>query len=260
MDRFCTQVSENTLLNAPGMQPLRKELLESALAYYRRFLDQRQRDPATRVEVARAYFRLGKIKGTIGSKEEAIVDLRQGRDLLEQLLLEDPDSFAIKKDLASSYHQVGYVELELGRLTEALQSTVHARDLLSELVSDPRATAETRHLLTKALGIIGTVTSKRGQLELALESYKDACRRADELAHDYPDVRDYRYSLGLYFLNLGDTYSKLGQADDALRCCAESRNILERLVQEDAASLQYRQLSRKVLFWNRCRTGAGATE
>src|SRR5262249_15051933 len=35
IDRYCTQVSEDVLLNEPGMQPLRKKLLQEAQDYYR---------------------------------------------------------------------------------------------------------------------------------------------------------------------------------------------------------------------------------
>ena len=37
VDDYFVLVSEETLLNEPGMQPLRKRLLESALDYHQRF-------------------------------------------------------------------------------------------------------------------------------------------------------------------------------------------------------------------------------
>ncbi len=37
VNTFCTQVSEEQLLDQPGMQPLRRKLLELALHYYQRF-------------------------------------------------------------------------------------------------------------------------------------------------------------------------------------------------------------------------------
>ena len=45
VDDYLTRVSENRLLRVAGLQPLRKELLESALSYYQGFLNQRQGRP-----------------------------------------------------------------------------------------------------------------------------------------------------------------------------------------------------------------------
>ena len=52
VDDLLTKVSEDTLLNQPGMQPVRKELLEKALSYYRRFLEQHATDPKVKAELA----------------------------------------------------------------------------------------------------------------------------------------------------------------------------------------------------------------
>ena len=38
VDKFLTNVSENELINTPGMQPLRRYLLELALEYYQQFM------------------------------------------------------------------------------------------------------------------------------------------------------------------------------------------------------------------------------
>jgi hypothetical protein len=50
VDDYLTKVSESKLLNVPGLQPLRKELLDSARAYYEGFLRQRADDPGLRAE------------------------------------------------------------------------------------------------------------------------------------------------------------------------------------------------------------------
>ncbi|HKB37369.1 MAG TPA: serine/threonine-protein kinase [Gemmataceae bacterium] len=54
VDRFHTKVSENRLLNEPGFQPLRKELLETAMEFYERFVRERAGDPAVLADQAPA--------------------------------------------------------------------------------------------------------------------------------------------------------------------------------------------------------------
>ena len=75
VDDYLTKVSESRLLGVPGLQPLRKELLESALEYYQGFLRQRGNDPSLQKELAEAYTRMARITAEIGSKTEGAGDL-----------------------------------------------------------------------------------------------------------------------------------------------------------------------------------------
>jgi eukaryotic-like serine/threonine-protein kinase len=77
VDTFLTNVSEEELLNEPGMQPLRKKLLSSALDYYQGFIYQRSDDPSLRRQLAEAYRRLGEINGELGDRSGAIAALEQ---------------------------------------------------------------------------------------------------------------------------------------------------------------------------------------
>jgi hypothetical protein len=74
VDDYLTTVSESRLLNSPlpGLQPLRKELLTTALKYYQDFASQNRDDPVLRAELAAAYLRVAEITDQIGSKEEAM--------------------------------------------------------------------------------------------------------------------------------------------------------------------------------------------
>ena len=72
------RVSEETLLNQLGMQPLRDALLRQALAYYEQFLAERQDDPQLRREVAQAQFFVGRITETVDSPAKALAALRAG--------------------------------------------------------------------------------------------------------------------------------------------------------------------------------------
>ena len=60
VDDYLTKVSETKLLENPGMQPLRKDLLTSALRFYQEFLKEREDDPNVRRAVAAANLRSGK--------------------------------------------------------------------------------------------------------------------------------------------------------------------------------------------------------
>src|SRR4029077_7800029 len=55
VDEYFTLVSESKLLDIPGLQPLRKQLLEAAQRYYQGFVDEREQDPKLRGELAATY-------------------------------------------------------------------------------------------------------------------------------------------------------------------------------------------------------------
>jgi tetratricopeptide (TPR) repeat protein len=80
-DQF-TLVSQSTLFEAPGLQSLRKDLLENALKYYQGFLDQRPGDPVLRAEIAAAYLRLYQIYAVLGRSDDAALALERGLDII----------------------------------------------------------------------------------------------------------------------------------------------------------------------------------
>ncbi|MCH8333566.1 protein kinase, partial [Candidatus Sumerlaeota bacterium] len=61
VDDFFTRISQSALLNEPTMQPLRRELLESALEYYTSFAATESDDPQVRAELAAASLRVYEI-------------------------------------------------------------------------------------------------------------------------------------------------------------------------------------------------------
>ena len=68
VDRYLSEIAENRLLNVPGLQPLRKDLLRTARGFYEEFVKERGEDPTVRAELATAYMNLGRITAETGSR------------------------------------------------------------------------------------------------------------------------------------------------------------------------------------------------
>ena len=81
VDEYLTQVSEERLLNEPGMETLRQELLNSAKKFFETFINQRNDDPKVRQKYVGATYQLAKINAEVDSKEKAI-------ELLERIIAE----------------------------------------------------------------------------------------------------------------------------------------------------------------------------
>ncbi len=67
VDDYLTKVSQDRLINVPGLQPLREKLLDSARRFYQEFLDRQGDDPGLRAEAARSYMRMGEVADLIES-------------------------------------------------------------------------------------------------------------------------------------------------------------------------------------------------
>ena len=83
VDELLTRVSESQLSSVPGLQPLRRDLLTAALAYYQDFVRQRGDDPALKIGLADAQLRLGRILRDLGEDAPSRAALEQALALHE---------------------------------------------------------------------------------------------------------------------------------------------------------------------------------
>lgn len=80
---YLTQLGESGLADRPELRPIRRELLEKLLGYYKEFVEQHRDDPATRADLAEAQYRVAAILAEVGSTADAVAayeQYRRGRD------------------------------------------------------------------------------------------------------------------------------------------------------------------------------------
>ena len=107
---YLTSVSQNTLLkqqDSVDLRDLRRELLTSALDYYKEFVRQRGGDPQLRRELAEAHYRLGEIAGEIGTIAESIAAFEAARSVWRELQASTPDDPSIRAHLAECQLAIG---------------------------------------------------------------------------------------------------------------------------------------------------------
>ena len=130
VDDYLSRVSENRLLRVAGLQPLRKELLESALSYYQGFLNQRKDDPALQKDMALAYSRIAGITAEIGSKPQAVTLLDRALEIRKKLQGADPKNQVLKLDLVDHYLSAARLQRQLGEFDAAKKSCHEAYSIL----------------------------------------------------------------------------------------------------------------------------------
>ena len=104
IDQFFNRVSEERLLNQPGLNPLRKSLLEDAQRFYEEFIARCHSDLALRAELAAAYMRMATINVGTGRLEQAVAQLEQSIALWENLLARRPGEMFYQEKLARTFN------------------------------------------------------------------------------------------------------------------------------------------------------------
>jgi serine/threonine protein kinase/tetratricopeptide (TPR) repeat protein len=214
VDNLFTRVSEEVLLNAPGLQTLRHDLLREALGYYQQFLT-RSDDPKIQDEIALAQFRVGLIAEEVESPEAAWPSFQRASELQRALLAEQPANLARKKALADTINAIGRVQYRLRRPAEAgaaFQQAVALREQLVEASPENRDFART---LANSRMNLGMVQQSQGLWEEALQWLESAqAIRLDLARAGPPDLRLQR-DLGIGHYTLGTLLRAVTDQDPA---------------------------------------------
>jgi serine/threonine-protein kinase len=231
VDEYLTRVSEDRLLKSPlpGLQPLRKELLQLALKYYQGFARRRGDDSGLRAELAAAQLRMGTITAQVGSKEQALEILRTAVTLYEAL---EQDA-AARRGLAKCYHQLGSTQADIRAGGNALASFRKALALWRGLLNDDPRDEALRFGLVRTTNSMALVLNESREARAALRSYQDTLAVLEPLARDHPKNTEYANLLGGVYHNIGLVYYvALDQPGETVKFVAKAIAIQERLAGE----------------------------
>lgn len=119
VDQYFTKVSQSTLFDAQGLQPLRKELLKLALEYYRDFAMANSHDTSLVDEVAAAQFRVGSILEVFGDIDQAEKEYSGARKSWESI--EQVSSQNHSEELATVLVNLAGIQELRGNYNNALE-------------------------------------------------------------------------------------------------------------------------------------------
>jgi tetratricopeptide (TPR) repeat protein len=235
VDRYYTLVSQSALLDEPGLQPLRRDLLEAALGYYRQFLSERAGDPRLKAELAAAHIRAGKVCHLIDRNDEAIAHLKSGLDLVDELLADPANAAAIRQHLPGVY--------KAGRTLhggtrppsdplDALRTLQRGAALWERLVREHPQAIDFQSDLAGYHLLIGHLQRAMGQRREATQTYQRATEILERLVAQQPEVADYRADLSSCYEVLGLLAVLASRSDDAERSLERSLALREQLVKD----------------------------
>jgi serine/threonine protein kinase len=237
---YFTSVSESKLLDVPGLQPLRKELLDSALSYYQRFIEKYGDNPLLQAELAAAYVRVGSITSSIGSQEQALKSLDLAVASYQGLLRQDPAATAYSEGLASAHHWRGAVLADTARLDDAEASYRRALEIYSTLVGEIPGNAAHQAHLANTLASLGRVQSLLARPAEAEESFRRTLTIYEQLANDFPDASTYQAGIASAHRHIAETQRKVGRMSEAEVSNQRAVELYEKLVRENPTTSEYR--------------------
>ena len=196
----------------PGLRPLRRELLESALTFYEEFVRKGGGDPGAVADLAATQVRIGQILADLGARDKARAAWRTAVGLYDKLLAARPRDIALLERQSEVWHRLGDLEFQADRPTghDAYREAVAIRERLArDHPSEPRF----RMALSRSFNGVGIAAASVAE---QLDAYRRSLELRLKLADEIPEDPDLLHGLSESFLNLAMSLQSRGHLDEAL--------------------------------------------
>jgi serine/threonine-protein kinase len=195
VDDYLTRVSESQLIKVPGLQPLRQELLQSALRFYQEFLQEHGADPGLRAELAAAHLRVARINAELGRQADARVAFDLAIAEYRGALARQPGDRDLKAGLADCWRALGeaYFYRDAPQAERAYQTAVQ---LGEELVQTDPSSLRDKQELARCYNGLGVMQATLGNPGTALRSHQRSVELRQELILSRPQDPVLLHALG----------------------------------------------------------------
>jgi len=242
VNEMFTVVSEETLLNQPGMQPLREKLLNKAKEYFERFLTQRADDPQVAVELAGTYYRLGRIAMLLQSPDDAVAPYQSARAIQERLAAGRSATASHLAALGDTLNALGEVWAKKKDFEAARREYLEAARLRERLVALDGASAEYQRALANSYMNLGLAARYMGDRAEARRQFERAQSIRQAAIAQHPNDRKLRRDLGQGYYNLGDLDRVDERAADMETHLKSAIQVFEALAADEPNNLETQML------------------
>lgn len=216
VDEYCTRVAKEQLLNEPGMEGLRAQLLRAAVAFYERFTSRHAGDPALRAELGLAEARLGSLVSTIESPAAGIPHYERAVALLAADLGPGPDpAEPTANDLARTRCELATAYQQAERYGDSETAYLAGLALAERLGERAPDRTDLRATRLYALQNLATLRSSTGREAEAERDFEAALVAAQRLDRDNPGNPKTLEALGAVHNNLAILHRRAGRAGPA---------------------------------------------
>lgn len=249
VDEFYTIVSEDVLLNQPGLRPLRRQLLERALAHFERFAAERADDRNLQREVALAHYRIGRIAEELESPERALAAYDRAIDLQRGIVARPVDG-DVAGELGTTLNARGSALVALSRFVEANQAFDEARNLRERLALESPNNIEPHRRLFNTIMNIGLLRAEEGDVDAAIRELTNSHERRGALLRVHDDDPRLRRDQAMCSYNMANVEVTLGRfeaAEARTRTAIEDFSRLSQSAPGDQALAYRLALSHRLL-------------
>jgi tetratricopeptide (TPR) repeat protein len=240
VDRMLTQVGVERLRDLPQVEPVVRGLLEDALSFYRDLAAQAGDDPEVRLEMGRAYRRLGEHYMPYRRQDRVAECYRQALAIHERLVSESPQRPSYRRELAATLINLAQLLNDDDRTREANEALTRARELLERLAAE--APDDPGYLLdlARAYTVTGVVRSSEGRRREEEAAARKALSLMKEAGTRSPLGPDVQVKMSVIRNNLGVVIEEDGRLDQAEAVYWENLDVLEGLAKRWPSVNDYR--------------------
>ncbi len=240
VQEYGRKVSNDPRLKEKDLEQLRKELLQSAVTFHQRFVEQHQDDPALLADLGQAARDLAKLLGDIDDNRRAIAYARQAVAAYERLAAEHPEGPKYALELGQSLDRLGSL---LDENTEPQEGRAALARAVETLEAARRAHGSSPELREAYLGACGHLAyTLRYKIGAQAESLA-VCRRGVAFLEEEgeaapPPLEAVKRAQFLSFFGL--QLAESGHKDEAPAWCKKAADLLERATPGDT-DFEYRR-------------------
>jgi serine/threonine protein kinase len=233
VDRMLTRVGNVDLRFMPLMEPVRRGVLEDAVALLQEFVNAEHGDPRAVAEVARAEGRLGTLLFDLGRHAEGLDSYRRSLDGLERLRTARGDDVELEREIAAArIEAVGAMTLA-GQLDAAREQQALCAKRLDAALARRPDDAELAVLAAGCDRMRASLEVAEGNYEEGRRSYEETLARIEALeprAGALREFADLRFATwNHYGLLLIERFTAEGERNQA------ALDALEKSVEHGAA-------------------------
>jgi tetratricopeptide (TPR) repeat protein len=263
VDQMLTRVGEDKLIHVPQMEPVRRELLQDALGFYQKFLQEKGDSPAVQSEAANAYRRVGEILFELGQLRASEEAYRQALALLEKLLADSPGDPVLSHTRANIHNGLGRLYVENGHWPQAEAAYKQAESLWEELDRRYPGFPRTRVALARVHNNQVILYRSLGRLDEAVAAFLRSQTILEGLLASDPGNVEYREILAVCHLNVALAYAAQDRGPEAEAAHQKALGFFQQLVRDQPESVPLQTRLAKTynnlgLFYSRNRQHAKA--
>jgi eukaryotic-like serine/threonine-protein kinase len=231
---YNTGVTRDFLLKQPGMENLRKSLLQAPIRFYRRLAQNIEHngitDPSARARLGQAQVDLGEITNEIGMVADSITNFEQARENLEHVVREVPGAPEYRLLLARTRCFLANRYDKASRPEDARKAFDHALSDFEHLARAHPNDRNYRAQQAETLQLRADFLWDHGDLAESRRDYLASVAIGAALHLEYPADLEVMDKHASSLNNLSILYAEAGQREESMRTLAQSTVLRQKLV------------------------------